>query len=159
MQTILTDDERRSMLDEWMLNDDTLGELLRKVEITVLSKSQEKKPQEFDYKHPRALELIGANARHIIQIDLIWQILEDPRREFTASDMEYWGKLHDKVQEVALAAAPEAIMQDETDAEKQVNCAEEILDGYAAHLDLEETSFECIGDYIIAVCEALKGKS
>lgn len=68
-------------------------------------------PDEFDYKHPKAQALIGADARHRIIIDLVWRILEDPRREFTASDMEYWDTLHDKVQEVALAAAPEAPAQ------------------------------------------------
>lgn len=49
-------------------------------------------------------------------------------------------------------------LKDETSAEAQVNCAEEILDSYAAHLNLKETSFDCIGDYITAVCEALKAK-
>lgn len=41
-------------------------------------------------------------------------------------------------------------------AEDELNCAEEILDGYAAHLDLEKTDFDCIGDYIDAVCKKLK---
>ena len=41
-------------------------------------------------------------------------------------------------------------------AEDELNCAEEVLDGYAAHLDLEETAFDCIGEYITAVCDALK---
>jgi hypothetical protein len=68
-------------------------------------------PDELDWRHPRIQALIGADARSRICIDLVWRILENPRGEFTASDMEYWDKLHDKVQEVALAAAPEAPAQ------------------------------------------------
>jgi len=30
-------------------------------------------------------------------IDLIWRILEDPYRDFTASDMEHWDEIHDAV--------------------------------------------------------------
>lgn len=69
-------------------------------------------PDELDWRHPRIQALIGADARSRICIDLVWRILENPRGEFTASDMEYWDKLHDKVQEVALAAAPEAPAQE-----------------------------------------------
>ncbi len=29
------------------------------------------------------------------RIDLIWRILEDPYRDFTASDMEHWDEIHD----------------------------------------------------------------
>jgi hypothetical protein len=36
---------------------------------------------------------------------LIWQILEDPNQEFTASDMEYWDAIHDKLKE-ALSTKP-----------------------------------------------------
>ncbi len=68
-------------------------------------------PDEPDWRHPKIQALIGADARNRICIDLVWRILENPRREFTAGDMEYWDKLHDKVQEVALAAAPEAPAQ------------------------------------------------
>lgn len=68
-------------------------------------------PEEPDWRHPKIQALIGADARNRICIDLVWRILEDPRREFTASDMEYWDKLHDKVHAVALAAAPEAPAQ------------------------------------------------
>lgn len=42
------------------------------------------------------------------------------------------------------------------DAEAELNCAEEVLDGYAAHLNLKETHFDCVGDYIKGVCEALR---
>jgi hypothetical protein len=31
------------------------------------------------------------------RIDLIWRILEDPYRDFTASDMEHWDEIHDAV--------------------------------------------------------------
>lgn len=43
--------------------------------------------------------------------------------------------------------------------EDELNCAEAILDAYAAELDLEETSFDCIGDYITAVVEGMRKKS
>lgn len=57
-----------------------------------------------------------------------------------------------------LSAAPTPPVQqdDIRSAEDELNCAEEVLDGYAAHLDLEETAFDCIGEYITAVCDALK---
>ena len=47
-------------------------------------------------------------------------------------------------------------MTEERNAEDELNCAEDVLDGYAAHLDLEKTDFDCIGDYIDAVCKKLK---
>lgn len=56
----------------------------------------------------------------------------------------------------AVMAEQPAEQENVRDAETELNCAEEVLDGYAAHLDLEETAFDCIGDYIRAVCEALK---
>lgn len=42
--------------------------------------------------------------------------------------------------------------------EDELNCAEEVLDAYAAELGLEETSFDCIGDYITAVVEGMRKK-
>lgn len=42
--------------------------------------------------------------------------------------------------------------------EDELNCAEEVLDAYAAHLELEQTMFDCIGDYITAVVEATQKK-
>lgn len=45
-------------------------------------------------------------------------------------------------------ALPEALPEDELD------CAEGLLDYYAAMLDLEQTAFACVGDYIKAVVEA-----
>lgn len=55
-----------------------------------------------------------------------------------------------------LAEQQEHEQQHTRDAEAELNCAEEVLDGYAAHLELKETAFNCIGDYIKEVCEALK---
>lgn len=49
----------------------------------------------------------------------------------------------------------EYIGQFDNDAVEDLNCAETILDGYAAHMDLEETGFLCIGDYIKAVVDPL----
>lgn len=54
----------------------------------------------------------------------------------------------------AQPAQPVAVPDDERDAEAELNCAEEVLDGYAAHLPMTETAFDCIGDYIKAVIEA-----
>lgn len=53
-----------------------------------------------------------------------------------------------------MVAQPVAVPADERDADAELNCAEEVLDGYAAHLPLTETAFDCIGDYIKAVIEA-----
>jgi hypothetical protein len=33
----------------------------------------------------------------LLRIDLIWRILENPHRDFTASDMEHWDEIHDAV--------------------------------------------------------------
>jgi hypothetical protein len=52
---------------------------------------------EFDYRHPRAQALIANDAQNRMCIDLIWRILEDPYRDFTASDMEHWDEIHDAV--------------------------------------------------------------
>ena len=44
------------------------------------------------------------------------------------------------------------------DAESELNCAEEVLDGIVASLPegaMQRTDFDCIGDYITAVVEAL----
>jgi hypothetical protein len=56
---------------------------------------QEPGQVEFDYKHPRAQALIANDAQNRMCIDLIWRILEDPHRDFTAS--EYWDEIHDAV--------------------------------------------------------------
>ena len=42
------------------------------------------------------------------------------------------------------------------DAEAELICAEDVLDGYAAGLDLKQTHFDCVGDYIKAVVERLR---
>lgn len=43
------------------------------------------------------------------------------------------------------------VAESERDAEAELNCAEEILEVYSVRLNLEQTHFECIGDYIQAV--------
>lgn len=55
--------------------------------------------QDWDWRHPKAQALIGAKARLEIQLRLVEQLVEDPNLETTASDMEYWEPLHDKLQE------------------------------------------------------------
>lgn len=67
-------------------------------------------PDEPDWRHPKIQGLIGSEARLRITIDLMWQILEDPNQEFTASDMEYWDTIHDKLK-AALSAAQDAPAQ------------------------------------------------
>lgn len=57
----------------------------------------------------------------------------------------------------ALASHPSPAPQpDERDAEAELNCAEEVLDSLAVNLDLEQTHFDCVGDYITAVVEATR---
>lgn len=63
--------------------------------------------REPNWRHPKVQALIGSDARKCIQIDLMWRILEDPNQEFTASDMEYWDTIHDKLKE-ALSTKPAA---------------------------------------------------
>ena len=53
---------------------------------------------DWDWRHPKAQSLIGAKARLEIKLRLIEQLLEDPNFETTASDMEYWEPMHDKLQ-------------------------------------------------------------
>ena len=55
--------------------------------------------QDWDWRHPKAQALIGAKARLEIKLRLVEQLVEDPNLETTASDMEYWEPLHDKLQE------------------------------------------------------------
>jgi len=63
--------------------------------------------REPNWRHPKIQGLIGSEARLRITIDLIWKILEDPNQEFTASDMEYWDTIHDKLKD-ALSTKPAA---------------------------------------------------
>jgi len=70
-----------------------------------LEGAQLAEPDEPNWRHPKIQGLIGSEARLRITIDLIWQILEDPNQEFTASDMEYWDAIHDKLKE-ALSTKP-----------------------------------------------------
>ena len=55
--------------------------------------------RDWDWRHPKAQALIGAKARLEIKLRLVEQLVEDPNLETTASDMEYWEPLHDKLQE------------------------------------------------------------
>lgn len=66
---------------------------------------QQKPPQEPNMRHPKIQALIGANARLRIELSLVEQLLDDPNMETTASDMEYWDTLHDRLY-AALTAAP-----------------------------------------------------
>lgn len=54
------------------------------------------------------------------------------------------------------AAQQEQPPDDERDAETELNCAEEVLDAISVDLNMEQTAFDCIGDYITAVVEAIK---
>lgn len=54
-------------------------------------------PAEPDMRHPKIQALIGARARCQIALQLVEEILENPRREFTAMDMEHWDGMHDKL--------------------------------------------------------------
>ena len=53
--------------------------------------------QEPDIHHQKVQAIIGARARLQIEMRLVEQLLDDPDFETTASDMEYWGPLHDRL--------------------------------------------------------------
>jgi hypothetical protein len=53
-----------------------------------------------DWRHPKIQSLIGAKARVEIALGLVKQLLDDPYFETTASDMEYWDTLHDRLYKV-----------------------------------------------------------
>ena len=59
--------------------------------------------------------------------------------------------------QTSLIEAQKLLEADIERVQTELNCAEEILDHFACDLNLDETSFDCIGDYITAVCQALKG--
>lgn len=71
------------------------------------------------------------------------RVVADRRRQLTATQFK---SLSDAVNSV----------EDNRDAETELNCAEEILDALAADLNLQKTDFECIGDYITAVVGKMK---
>ncbi|MFN7318463.1 MAG: hypothetical protein ACK5S6_03030 [bacterium] len=50
-----------------------------------------------DAIYDRLQYYIGLAARRNIELQLVLQLLDDPHQEFTASDMEYWTPLHDKL--------------------------------------------------------------
>ena len=96
-----------------------------------------------------------------------WHDAEDPM------PAEWDGRPPDEVVHVyteaqvraMLAAAPAAPVvpqpaaqqgEADRDAEAELICAEDVLDGYAAGLDLKQTHFDCVGDYIKAVVERLR---
>lgn len=54
---------------------------------------------DWDWRHPKAQALIGAKARLEIQLRLIEQLVENPNFDTTASDMEYWEPVHDRLHE------------------------------------------------------------
>lgn len=70
----------------------TAGVLLREAAALL---AEDKAGGEPDWRHPKIQALIGADARNRIVINLIWQLIEDPECELTASDMEYWDDIHD----------------------------------------------------------------
>jgi hypothetical protein len=79
-----------------------------------LSAAPAAQPDEPNWRHPKIQALIAADARNRICIDLIWQVLEDPDGERTASDMEYWDAIHDAVR-AKIKAAPDAKQEPMTD--------------------------------------------
>lgn len=69
-----------------------------------LDKSQWFKPQPhelgmhvLDAVYQRLQHYVGLAARRQIQLRLVEQLLDNPRQEFTVSDMEYWEPLHDRL--------------------------------------------------------------
>lgn len=77
---------------------------------------------------------------------------------FNVFDMHHGSPAID-MQGIALVPDSVAVPEgEERNAEDELICAEEVLDAIAVSLDLKETSFKCIGDYITAVIDALKAK-
>ena len=62
-----------------------------------IDESETMQTQEPDMQHPKVQAIIGARARLQIELRLIEQLLDDPDFETTASDMEFWGPLHDRL--------------------------------------------------------------
>jgi hypothetical protein len=71
---------------------------------------------DFDYKHPQAQALIANAERNLMCIDLIWRILKDPHRDFTASDMEYWDEIHDAVRAALIKREWQGLTDDDIEA-------------------------------------------
>jgi hypothetical protein len=67
--------------------------------ITALRQALAQPEQEWDSRHPKAQALIGERARLRIELGLVERLVDDPHFETTPSDMEYWGPLHDKLEE------------------------------------------------------------
>jgi hypothetical protein len=58
-----------------------------------------------DMRHPKIQSLIGRAARQSILLSLVEKILDNPSGdECTASDMEYWEPLHDRLVEALRAS-------------------------------------------------------
>jgi hypothetical protein len=75
---------------------------------------------EFDYRRPQAQALIANAARNRICIDLIWRILEDPHRDFTAS--KYWDEIHDAVRAAVTKQNEKKEKQEPTDEQIDSAC-------------------------------------
>ena len=55
--------------------------------------------EQAENQEQRIQPLISARARLQIEMRLVEQLLDDPDFETTASDMEFWGPLHDRLKE------------------------------------------------------------
>lgn len=66
---------------------------------------------------------------------------------------EAWDGLDGTPVDVAIAAMQRA---DSDGNAEEINCAEEVLDSIAAGLEMEQTHFDCVGDYIEAVVAAIR---
>lgn len=82
-----------------------------------------------DAIYQRLQHYVGLAARRSIELRLVQQLLEDPHKEFTALDMEYWNTLHDQLY-AALSKQPQQPQQFETTAEEAA-----YYRGYMAALD------------------------
>jgi NTP pyrophosphatase (non-canonical NTP hydrolase) len=93
------------------------------------------------------------------QIDEIFEHVADTSGSRTLRYVAYRPHFRQVARLILALAAPPApapVAQDERDAENELNCAEEVLDALAADLNMPETSFDCIGDYIEAVVAAIR---
>jgi hypothetical protein len=83
----------------WDTMIETDGYKLKGGPVEALRQALAQPEQEWDSRHPKAQALIGERARLRIELGLVERLVDDPHFETTPSDMEYWGPLHDKLEE------------------------------------------------------------
>ena len=94
---------------------------------------------------------------------MIWQLIEDPECELTASDMEYWDAIHDALKAKLTHPHPQAVPDDVVkDAEKLARTFHDVYErlapsfGYETRKDTREFDPESSnGRLMIAACREI----